>query len=114
MPAEAEAATTPGGAVSTASSVPANDPHRRGVPTTSSSGLSHADAAGSANALIAPIRWKVFSASGGRVIRLIDTGNLQKANWMKNVRLAKNRESQNLVACQVVARSSGHTYHGIR
>ncbi|KAH7723669.1 zinc finger protein [Aphelenchoides avenae] len=102
MPAEAEAATTPGGAVPAASSIPANDPpHRRGVPTTSSSGLSHADAAGSANALIAPSRWKVFSASGGRLIRLIDTGNPQKANWMKNVRLAKNRESQNLVACQV-------------
>lgn len=44
--------------------------------------------------------WKVFSASGGRVLRLIET-NSKKANWMKNIRLAATREAQNLVACQV-------------
>lgn len=44
--------------------------------------------------------WKIFSASGGCVLRLIET-NSKKANWMKNVRLAMTKESQNLVACQV-------------
>lgn len=46
--------------------------------------------------------WKIFSASGGRVLRLIKT-NSKKANWMKNVRLATTKETQNLVACQVFA-----------
>ncbi|KAI1731598.1 zinc-finger double domain-containing protein [Ditylenchus destructor] len=44
--------------------------------------------------------WKVFSASGGRVLRLIATDS-KKANWMRNVRMATNRDSQNLVACQM-------------
>uniref|UniRef100_A0A915D029 C2H2-type domain-containing protein n=1 Tax=Ditylenchus dipsaci TaxID=166011 RepID=A0A915D029_9BILA len=44
--------------------------------------------------------WKVFSASGGRVLRMIAT-NSKKANWMKNVKMATSREKQNLVACQM-------------
>lgn len=45
--------------------------------------------------------WKVFSTSGGRVLRLIATDS-KKANWMRNVRMATTRESQNLIACQVL------------
>uniref|UniRef100_A0A914HJ73 Uncharacterized protein n=1 Tax=Globodera rostochiensis TaxID=31243 RepID=A0A914HJ73_GLORO len=45
-------------------------------------------------------QWKIFSSSGGRLIRLIDT-NSRKANWMRNVRMAESRESQNMVACQI-------------
>jgi len=34
------------------------------------------------------------------LLRLIET-NSRKANWMKNVQMAENKEEQNLVACQV-------------
>lgn len=47
-----------------------------------------------------PIRWKIFS-SGSQVIRLIDTSNKQRSNWMTSVRMARTQDSQNLVACQV-------------
>lgn len=49
-----------------------------------------------------PSNWKIFSASGGRLIRIIDTSNKHKANWMNKVRLALARDEQNLVACQVI------------
>lgn len=55
--------------------------------------------ANSGHLFIFPIK-KVFSASGARLIRVIDTQS-RKANWMRNVRMASNKESQNLVACQM-------------
>ncbi|TKR92340.1 hypothetical protein L596_007015 [Steinernema carpocapsae] len=45
--------------------------------------------------------WKVFSSSGGRLIRLIDTADDRKSNWMKYVQPATSMEAQNLVACQI-------------
>jgi hypothetical protein len=48
-----------------------------------------------------PKRWKVFSDSGAQVIRIIDTQNPQRSNWMSQAKLAKTLEAQNLVACQV-------------
>lgn len=47
-----------------------------------------------------PTNWKIFS-TGSQVIRVIDTKNPQRTNWMSSVRLARSREGQNLVACQV-------------
>jgi hypothetical protein len=48
-----------------------------------------------------PARWKVFSESGAQVIRIIDTQNPQRTNWMSQVKMARTMEAQNLVACQV-------------
>ncbi|CAD5209277.1 unnamed protein product [Bursaphelenchus xylophilus] len=48
-----------------------------------------------------PTKWKIFSASGAQVVKLINTSNTQRSNWMKNVNLARSRAAQNLVACQV-------------
>ncbi|CAD5206467.1 unnamed protein product [Bursaphelenchus okinawaensis] len=53
------------------------------------------------NILSAPKKWKIFSASGAHVVKLIDTSNTQKSNWMKNVNLARSRPVQNLVASQI-------------
>nr|CAD2129447.1 unnamed protein product [Meloidogyne enterolobii] len=44
--------------------------------------------------------WKIFSSNNAsHLLRLIET-NSRKANWMKNVQMAENKEEQNLVACQ--------------
>uniref|UniRef100_A0A7E4VXC4 SET domain-containing protein n=1 Tax=Panagrellus redivivus TaxID=6233 RepID=A0A7E4VXC4_PANRE len=48
-----------------------------------------------------PKPWKVLSESGGRVLRVIETDNPSRANWLRSVRMARTREEQNLVACQV-------------
>uniref|UniRef100_A0A915MXU3 SET domain-containing protein n=1 Tax=Meloidogyne javanica TaxID=6303 RepID=A0A915MXU3_MELJA len=43
----------------------------------------------------------IFSSNNAsHLLRLIET-NSRKANWMKNVQMAENKEEQNLVACQV-------------
>uniref|UniRef100_A0A914MUM4 PR domain zinc finger protein 1 n=1 Tax=Meloidogyne incognita TaxID=6306 RepID=A0A914MUM4_MELIC len=42
----------------------------------------------------------IFSSNNAsHLLRLIET-NSRKANWMKNVQMAENKEEQNLVACQ--------------
>ncbi|CAK5012281.1 unnamed protein product [Meloidogyne enterolobii] len=44
--------------------------------------------------------WKIFSSNNAsHLLRLIET-NSRKANWMKNVQMAENKEEHNLVACQ--------------
>ncbi|KAI6229068.1 hypothetical protein M3Y99_01166500 [Aphelenchoides fujianensis] len=47
-----------------------------------------------------PSRWRIFSDSGARVLRIIDTSS-KRANWMRNVKFARTRDSQNLVAAQM-------------
>uniref|UniRef100_A0AC35GW04 SET domain-containing protein n=1 Tax=Panagrolaimus sp. PS1159 TaxID=55785 RepID=A0AC35GW04_9BILA len=51
--------------------------------------------------LSTPLQWKILSESGGRVIKIIDTTNCKKSNWLKFVRMAKSRSEQNLIACQI-------------
>ena len=51
--------------------------------------------------LSTPQYWKILSESGGRVIKLIDTTSPIKSNWLKAVRMAKNKAEQNMVACQI-------------
>ncbi|KAI6208230.1 hypothetical protein M3Y96_00093200 [Aphelenchoides besseyi] len=48
-----------------------------------------------------PQRWRIFSKSGARVEKIIDTSNPKKSNWMCFVKLAQKQESQNLIACQI-------------
>uniref|UniRef100_A0A0N5BSK3 SET domain-containing protein n=1 Tax=Strongyloides papillosus TaxID=174720 RepID=A0A0N5BSK3_STREA len=45
-------------------------------------------------------QWKVFSESGARIIKEIDTRECKKSNWMKYVQFATEKSLQNLVACQ--------------
>ncbi|GMT27767.1 hypothetical protein PFISCL1PPCAC_19064, partial [Pristionchus fissidentatus] len=45
--------------------------------------------------------WKVFSPTGSQVIRLIDSSDDTKSNWMKYVKRATASHTQNLVACQI-------------
>jgi hypothetical protein len=75
------------------------------APTASNSGRLGGDTAKSNAISTLPqqkplTKWKIFS-TGSQVIRVIDTTNPQKTNWMSSVRLARSRETQNLVACQV-------------
>lgn len=51
--------------------------------------------------LISDNIWKVFSSSGSILVKMIDAKNDKKSNWMKFVKPAKSKETQNLVACQV-------------
>uniref|UniRef100_A0AC35TL46 PR domain zinc finger protein 1 n=1 Tax=Rhabditophanes sp. KR3021 TaxID=114890 RepID=A0AC35TL46_9BILA len=45
-------------------------------------------------------QWKVFTESGARIVKEIDTRDCSKSNWMKYVRFSRDRDTQNLVACQ--------------
>ncbi|CAJ0576174.1 unnamed protein product, partial [Mesorhabditis spiculigera] len=45
--------------------------------------------------------WKIFTPSGGRVLKNIVTNDDSKTNWMKFVHRAQKSDEQNLVACQV-------------
>ena len=47
-----------------------------------------------------PAKWKIFSESGGCVLKIVDTQNPSKSNWMRSARMARNKDEQNLVACQ--------------
>jgi hypothetical protein len=86
---------------STVMPLEATTPIGGGVPVANSSSSKRA-ADKTPKTLAANGRWKIFSESGGQLIRLIDTTNPQRANWMRTVKLASKREEQNLVACQVL------------
>uniref|UniRef100_A0A0K0EDL1 PR domain zinc finger protein 1 n=1 Tax=Strongyloides stercoralis TaxID=6248 RepID=A0A0K0EDL1_STRER len=45
-------------------------------------------------------QWKIFSESGARIVKEIDTRECKKSNWMKYVQFATEKSLQNLVACQ--------------
>uniref|UniRef100_A0A0N4ZFT9 PR domain zinc finger protein 1 n=1 Tax=Parastrongyloides trichosuri TaxID=131310 RepID=A0A0N4ZFT9_PARTI len=45
-------------------------------------------------------QWKIFTESGARIIKEIDTRECKKSNWMKYVQFATEKNLQNLVACQ--------------
>ncbi|KAK0426514.1 hypothetical protein QR680_009748 [Steinernema hermaphroditum] len=66
-----------------------------------SGGHSSAGSAPGKRAALNANEWKVFSSSGGRLIRLIDTADDRKSNWMKYVQPATSMDAQNLVACQI-------------
>ncbi|KAK6060180.1 hypothetical protein COOONC_02164 [Cooperia oncophora] len=50
-----------------------------------------------------PKEWKVMSPSGGRALKTILVEDDSRCNWMKFVNVAVSNETQNLVACQVIA-----------
>uniref|UniRef100_A0A0N5B192 PR domain zinc finger protein 1 n=1 Tax=Syphacia muris TaxID=451379 RepID=A0A0N5B192_9BILA len=45
--------------------------------------------------------WKVFGKGGSILVKMINVSNNKKSNWMKFVKPAKSKHTQNLVACQV-------------